>query len=601
MNKKIVQFGICIGATFTLPTAALADEGALAEPAESTGRVFKVKKSDPTKDRLTRAYTTETGIQWEPLSEEYESMHLRLTGPGIEPYETTFKQGEPMSFGFYDEESTIWADGVYNWELSATPILSDETKELMAAAREEGSITNAEEFLRSNGVLPYNEGALKQSGNFRIADGQPILEAAPEPAWQPQQKRVGSKALVSDQDPLPNGVQLRDQVINDDLIVTSSLCVGQDCNNGESFGFDTIRLKENNLRIKFQDTSNSASFPTNDWQITANDSSNGGANKFSIDDIDGGRTPFTIEASAPSHSLYVDDGGRIGLGTSTPVVELHVVNGDSPTLRLEQDGSSGFTAQTWDVAGNEANFFVRDVTNGSQLPFKIKPGADHNALYIDADNDVGIGTASPASSLDVFRSNGTAKLSVRELSGTTAARQLIYAVNKGDASFRLENTDSEIIWDYKATADATLVIDNPDNTGNEFELQEDGSLVCLGTVTGLSDRNAKEDLLSVDHKEVLAKVSELPVLEWNYKTDKKNTRHIGPMAQDFRAAFGLGINDKLISYTDTAGIALSAIKGLNEVVEEKDAELEQLRAKTAKLEAQVKMLIEKMGADSSVE
>ena len=84
-----------------------------------------------------------------------------------------------------------------------------------------------------------------------------------------------------------------------DLIVIGRLCVGLDCTSGESFGFDTIRLKENNLCIKAQDTSSSASFPSNDWQITFNDSANGGANKFSIDDIDGGRTPFTIEAGAP--------------------------------------------------------------------------------------------------------------------------------------------------------------------------------------------------------------------------------------------------------------------------------------------------------------
>src|SRR6056297_3915026 len=83
-----------------------------------------------------------------------------------------------------------------------------------------------------------------------------------------------------------------DQVINDDLIVAGSLCVGNDCVNGESFGFDTIRMKENNTRIKFDDTSNSGSFPNNDWQLTANDSANGGANKFSIDNTTTGRIPF---------------------------------------------------------------------------------------------------------------------------------------------------------------------------------------------------------------------------------------------------------------------------------------------------------------------
>ena len=66
-------------------------------------------------------------------------------------------------------------------------------------------------------------------------------------------------------------------MINDDLIVDGSACIGFDCVNGESFGFDTIRLKENNLRIKFDDTSVAASFPRTDWQLTANASANGGA------------------------------------------------------------------------------------------------------------------------------------------------------------------------------------------------------------------------------------------------------------------------------------------------------------------------------------
>ena len=186
-----------------------------------------------------------------------------------------------------------------------------------------------------------------------------------------------------------------------DTIIQGSLCAGIDCVNGESFGFDIIRIKENNLRIKAQDTSASASFPDDDWQLTFNDSANGGLDKFSIDHIDSGRTPFTIEANAPSHSLYVDDGGRVGFGTSTPVVDNHVRSGNTPTLRLEQDGSSGFTAQTWDVAGNEANFFIRDATNGSLLPFKIKPGAPTNSLYVAANGSVGIGTDSPAATLDV--------------------------------------------------------------------------------------------------------------------------------------------------------------------------------------------------------
>ena len=66
---------------------------------------------------------------------------------------------------------------------------------------------------------------------------------------------------------LMTGTAMADQVFADDLIVQGSACIGIDCANGESFGFDTIRLKENNLRIKAQDTSTSASFPTVDWQL----------------------------------------------------------------------------------------------------------------------------------------------------------------------------------------------------------------------------------------------------------------------------------------------------------------------------------------------
>jgi len=203
----------------------------------------------------------------------------------------------------------------------------------------------------------------------------------------------------------PHSRSKRDNVINDDLIVTGSACIGFDCANGESFGADTVRLKENNLRIRFQDTSNTGSFPSNDWQITANDQSNGGQNKFSIDDIDGGQTPFTIEAGARSHSLYVDSNGKVGAGTDTPATSLHTRNGNTPALRLEQDSSSGFASQSWDVAGNEANYFVRDVTHASKLPLRIKPNSPTNSLFVSSTGGsnprVGIGLDIPSTALHI--------------------------------------------------------------------------------------------------------------------------------------------------------------------------------------------------------
>ncbi|MEY3051501.1 MAG: hypothetical protein RLY31_1286 [Bacteroidota bacterium] len=176
-----------------------------------------------------------------------------------------------------------------------------------------------------------------------------------------------------------------DQTINDDLIVIGSTCIGLDCATGEDFGFSTIRLKENNLRIEFDDTSSSSTFPNVDWELVANESSNGGKNLFAIRNRTGGKDILTTEADAPANSLYIAANGNVGLRTNMPAMNLHLKSGDTPTMRLEQDGSAGWSPQTWDVAGNETNFFIRNATNGSKLPFRIMQGAPNDAIIIRQD------------------------------------------------------------------------------------------------------------------------------------------------------------------------------------------------------------------------
>ena len=100
----------------------------------------------------------------------------------------------------------------------------------------------------------------------------------------------------------------------------------------------------------------------------------------------------------------------------------------------------------------------------------------------------------------------------------------------------------------------------------------------------VSDRNAKEHFTPVSPQTILDKVTDLPITEWNYKT-AKDVEHIGPMAQDFHAAFGLdGPDDKHISVVDEGGVALAAIQGLNEKLNEKDAQIADLEARLDKLE-----------------
>lgn len=111
-----------------------------------------------------------------------------------------------------------------------------------------------------------------------------------------------------------------------------------------------------------------------------------------------------------------------------------------------------------------------------------------------------------------------------------------------------------------------------------------------GSWTSMSDRHAKENIAPVDSQTVLVKVAELPLSTWNYKAQDPAIRHLGPMAQDFKAAFGLGETDTGIASVDADGVALAAIQGLNMKLE---AQQEQLRAKDARIQT-LEQRIEKL-------
>lgn len=428
------------------------------------------------------------------------------------------------------------ADGGYRWSLTVKPRLTAEQQAELAAARLKGDDSRLARF----------EGAAI-SGRFVVQNGV-ISETGLD--------------LGSDDRDNPT----RDQVIADDLIVTGSTCVGFDCVNGESFGFDTIRLKENNTRIKFEDTS-TGTFPSTDWQLTANDSASGGANKFSIEDITGAKVPFTVTGGAATNSIFVDSTGRVGFRTATPVLDLHVNTSNTPALRLEQNNSGGFTAQTWDIAGNEANFFVRDVTGGSRLPFRIRPGAPTSSIDIAADGEVGIGTASPSAALHVSKStnaflegiklsnNNEARISVEN---TALTARYIMAVN---------NTAPGLFFISRDGGGGTIVeVNNRLDAGGFASVKVNGSIQATNVIFA-SSRELKESFSQLDPQEILAKVAELPVTRWRFK-EGSQVEHIGPMAEDFHEVFGLNSDPKTISMTDTSGVALAAIQGLLQQVKE---------------------------------
>lgn len=308
-------------------------------------------------------------------------------------------------------------------------------------------------------------------------------------------------------------VAVADQVFLDDVIVDGSLCAGLDCVNGESFGFDTIRIKENNLRIHFQDTSASASFPTTDWRLVANDSSNGGASYLGIEDADTGRIGFRVEGGAPANALYVEADGDIGVKTNNPIVDIHVVEGNTPTLRLEQDGSDGFTPQTYDIAANEANFFIRDVTNGSALFFRAKPGAPEDSIFIAADGDLGLNTDSPSAAVHLRRTDGTGQFLVED-TGSAFNTQL-QLIKNGTPRIRFDNSNADAApagggndlpaeWDIGLDSSQNFIYRSIQENANLFKLTHAGDLIISGEITTAGSCSGGCDRVFEDDYEMLS-------------------------------------------------------------------------------------------------
>jgi hypothetical protein len=197
---------------------------------------------------------------------------------------------------------------------------------------------------------------------------------------------------------------------------------------------------------------------------------------------------------------------------------------------------------------------------------------------------VGIGTADPSAPLTVRAADPTTTYSGQlALEGTLATG----AINTG-AGMRFIGHDGNIARDWafirgiksNSTVGNTLSalsFGTRTSAGAVAERMrlDSAGLTVNGTFVSSSDRNVKQAFSAVDPQTVLEKVAAMPMQEWSYISDEGASRHIGPMAQDFRAAFGLGADDKHISMVDADGVALAAIQGLNEKLERENAALRQ--------------------------
>lgn len=99
----------------------------------------------------------------------------------------------------------------------------------------------------------------------------------------------------------------------------------------------------------------------------------------------------------------------------------------------------------------------------------------------------------------------------------------------------------------------------------------------------VSDRNVKKNIAPADTREILDKVARLPISTWTYNEEPSAVRHLGPMAQDFHASFGLGTDDRTYNSVDAHGVALAAIQALERIVTAQEKRIEKLERENREL------------------
>jgi hypothetical protein len=191
---------------------------------------------------------------------------------------------------------------------------------------------------------------------------------------------------------------------------------------------------------------------------------------------------------------------------------------------------------------------------------------------------VGIGTATPAAKLDVLPTGtfGAAGISginseahTVTLSGANLTTYPTFYGNSLGAMTLTGTNAGQTVTTASSLYVATPVAGTNVTVTNNYPIstQTGAYLSSGGTWTNASDRNLKENFTPVDPADILNKINTLPVTEWDYKTEGPAVKHIGPVAQDFYATFGLGNNNTSISTIDPAGIALIGIQALSKQVQ----------------------------------
>jgi hypothetical protein len=329
-----------------------------------------------------------------------------------------------------------------------------------------------------------------------------------------------------------------------------------------------------------------------DWEILATGSGAiQGPGKFNIRDINTGADVFTI-----SSTDAVTVGGALTLqgnvtDSSTFITSSNVIGGWSGNTVT--NSATGATI----AGGGEST--EAGGPNTVSADFGTVGGGENNTASAEASTVAG-GFGNAASGFASTVAGG-----INTASGSTSTVPGGYSnLASGDISFAAgfvaHATDSgSFVWcqqngslcSSSGTNSFVVSVNGPiyfyDGPNGQGCYLSAGS----GSWTCSSDRNLKDNIVSIDPRSVLDRVAQMPISQWSMKADSAGHKHIGPMAQDFYAAFGLGDTDKYIAQGDAQGVALASIQGLYRMVQEKlqqkDDEIHALQLQLQALEERI--------------
>ena len=398
----------------------------------------------------------------------------------------------------------------------------------------------------------------------------------------------------------------------------------------------------------YADTAGVTTFAYNNWGISGNDNVNETDHFLgTIDSVD------LVFKSYNTERMRIKANGLIGFGTADPLSEFHVnnVNGalftgefGSGAIPIEGAGSrmmffsNKAAFRSGEVTGAQWNAaFIGDYSFASG--YNARAAGDYGVAFgfnttASGEGAMAMGNASissgdyafavghnPQATGDHAIAIGRGALAHAESAvaiGYHPTADAPYALSLGNYTYAHGESSVAIGYHAEALHDGSFIFnDKIDALGyvettaeNQFMVKASGGTVFYtdadlttgvelipgsGAWSILSDRERKENIVSIDAQDYLQRLDQIDVYEWSYISQDSSIRHIGPMAQDFHKTFELGTDSTTINSGDFDGINLLLIKALDEkmaLLETQAATLEGLETELAELKAQREKLFE---------